>query len=90
MTVNASGRCERVRVALCGVGHGPVRARRVEEALIGELPAGAPLEDAAQRVVEEIDFDPASDIHGSAAYRRKLATVMTRRAVELAGHRAGA
>src|SRR5207244_9244654 len=46
VTLNASGRCDRVRVALCGVGHGPVRARRVEEALIGELPAGAPLEDA--------------------------------------------
>jgi carbon-monoxide dehydrogenase medium subunit len=90
VTLNASGRCERVRIALCGVGNGPVRARRVEEALVGELPAGASLEDAAQGVVEGIGFDPASDIHGSAAYRRKLAIVMTRRAVELAAQRAGA
>jgi len=90
VTLNASGRCDRVRVALCGVGNGPVRARRVEEALVGELPAGPSLEDAAQRVVQEIDFDPPSDIHGSAAYRRKLAVVMTRRAVELAAQRAGA
>ena len=90
VTLNASGRCDRVRVALCGVGNGPVRARRVEEALVGELPAGPSLEDAAQRVVEGIDFDPPSDIHGSAAYRRKLAIVMTRRAVELAAQRAGA
>src|SRR5438876_8891932 len=90
VTLNASGRCDRVRVALCGVGNGPVRARRVEEALVGELPAGPSLEDAAQRVVQEIDFDPPSDIHGSAAYRRKLAIVMIRRAAEMAAQRAGA
>jgi carbon-monoxide dehydrogenase medium subunit len=90
VTLNDSGRCERVRVALCGVGKGPVRAHRVEEALIGELPVASSLEDAAQRVVEANGFDPPSDIHGSAAYRRKLAIVMTRRAIELAAQRAGA
>ena len=88
MTLNASGRCDRVRIALCGVGTGPVRARRVEEALVGEVPGGSGLVDAAQRVVDEID--PPSDIHGSAAYRRKLAAVVVRRAVELAAQRAGA
>jgi CO/xanthine dehydrogenase FAD-binding subunit len=88
VTLNSSGRCDRVRIALCGVGTGPVRARRVEEALMGELPQGDVLVAAAQRVVDEID--PPSDIHGSAAYRRKLAIVMTRRAVELAAQRSGA
>ena len=88
VTLNSSGRCDRVRIALCGVGTGPVRATRVEEALVGELPHGDVLVAAAQRVVDEID--PPSDIHGSAAYRRKLAVVMTRRAVELAAQRAGA
>jgi CO/xanthine dehydrogenase FAD-binding subunit len=87
VTLDASGRVGRVRVALCGVGSGPVRARLVEQALVGELPSGAALEDASRRVVDEID--PASDIHGSAAYRRKLAVVMTRRAIELAARRAG-
>ncbi|HTD76990.1 MAG TPA: xanthine dehydrogenase family protein subunit M [Chloroflexota bacterium] len=88
VTLNGSGRCDRVRIALCGVGTGPVRARRVEEALVGEVPGGSGLVDAAQRVVDEID--PPSDIHGSAAYRRKLAAVVVRRAVELAAQRAGA
>src|SRR2546426_1055918 len=78
--VNSSGRCDRVRIALRGVGTGPVRARSVEEALVGEVPHGEVLAAATQRVVDEID--PPSDIHGSAAYRRKLAIVMTRRAVE--------
>ncbi len=88
VSLNDSGRVDRVRVALCGVGSGPTRARQVEQALKGELPSGPALEQAAQRVRDEID--PASDVHGSAAYRSKLAVTMTRRAIELAAQRAGA
>jgi carbon-monoxide dehydrogenase medium subunit len=88
VTLNTSGRVDSVRIALCGVGSGPVRARTVERALVGELPTRPVVAAAAQHVVDEID--PPSDIHGSAAYRRKLAVVMTRRAVELAAQRAGA
>ena len=88
VTLNAGGRCDRLRLALCGVGPGPVRAHGVEDALLGEVPTGRVLEDAAQRVLA--DVDPPSDIHGTAAYRRKLAVVMARRAIELAARRAGA
>jgi carbon-monoxide dehydrogenase medium subunit len=88
VTLNAGGRCDRVRLALCGVASVPVRARGVEAALLGEMPAGSMLQEAVQRVQSEID--PPSDIHGSAAYRRKLAVVMARRAIELAASRAGA
>jgi carbon-monoxide dehydrogenase medium subunit len=87
VSFNNSGRVDRVRIALCGVGNGPIRAHQVERALVGELPSGLALEQAAQRVRDEID--PASDVHGSAAYRRKLAVIMTRRAIELAAQRAG-
>jgi CO/xanthine dehydrogenase FAD-binding subunit len=87
VTLNSGGRCDRVRIALCGVGTGPTRAGHAEDVLLGELPTGAVLTDAARRVVE--DIDPPSDIHGSADYRRKLAVVMTRRTVELAAQRAG-
>jgi CO/xanthine dehydrogenase FAD-binding subunit len=34
-------------------------------------------------------MDPGSDIHGSAAYRRKLALVVARRALVQAAARAG-
>ncbi len=88
VTLNSSGRIDRVRIALCGVANGPIRARQVAQALVGESPSGPAVATAAQRVLDEID--PPSDIHGSAAYRRKLAVVMTRRAIELAGQRAGA
>jgi CO/xanthine dehydrogenase FAD-binding subunit len=87
VTLDEGGHCTRARVALCGVGPGPIRAMGVESALQGQAPRGEALEAAAQRVVEEID--PPSDIHGSAAYRRTMAVVMTRRAVALAVERAG-
>jgi carbon-monoxide dehydrogenase medium subunit len=88
VTLNASGRVDRACVALCGVGTGPVRAHGVEQSLVGELPAGPAVAEAARRVLE--DIDPPSDIHGSADYRRRLAVVITRRTVELAAQRAGA
>jgi CO/xanthine dehydrogenase FAD-binding subunit len=87
VTLDDAGRCTRARVALCGVGAGPIRARTVEDALLNEKPEGEALEAAAQRAVDEID--PPSDVHGSAAYRRKIAVVMTRRALALAAERAG-
>lgn len=86
VTLDAEGRCTRARVALCGVGPGPVRARAVEAAVEGERTDAKVLQEAAQRVVDSID--PPADIHGSVAYRRKMAVVMTRRALALAAERA--
>jgi aerobic carbon-monoxide dehydrogenase medium subunit len=88
VTLDERGHCKRVRVTLCGVGAGPVRAEGVEDALHGAAPQGEAFESAARRVVEAID--PPSDIHGSAAYRRRMAVVMARRALALAAERAGA
>jgi carbon-monoxide dehydrogenase medium subunit len=59
----------------------------VEAALVGEVPSERQVAEAAQRVLESID--PPSDVHGSAAYRRKLAVVLARRAMLLAAQRAG-
>ena len=68
VTLNEAGRCERVRLALCGVGPTPLRPRAAEQALIGELPTGAPLDEAAERAAAATD--PPSDVHASAAFRR--------------------
>jgi carbon-monoxide dehydrogenase medium subunit len=67
------------RVALCGAGPTPLRARGVEEALA----SGASAADAAARAAE--GTDPTADLGGSVEYKRHLATVMTRRALEAAG-----
>jgi carbon-monoxide dehydrogenase medium subunit len=65
-----------VRVGLTSMGPTPLRARAVEEALA----SGAAPAEAAERADE--GTDPPSDTNGSADYRRQLARVLVRRALE--------
>ena len=67
------------RLALTGVSDKPWRERRVEEILIGKKATPDLLRSAADEIAASID--PESDIHASAAYRRSLAQVLTRRAL---------
>ena len=87
ITVDGAGRCQRARIALGGVGPTPIRAVAAEEALIGQAPSGAALDEAATRAATATN--PPSDLHGSAAFRRKLARHFTREAIALAARRAG-
>jgi carbon-monoxide dehydrogenase medium subunit len=64
------------RVALTNMGATPLRAAAVEQALAGGADAGAAAESAAEGT------SPASDTQGSAEYRRHLAKVLVRRALE--------
>jgi carbon-monoxide dehydrogenase medium subunit len=74
------GRCSDVRVALNAVAPVPVRARAVEDALEGR-PAGDDLPRDAAELVREY-LDPLDDFRGSAEYKRDMAVVFTRRALE--------
>ena len=67
------------RIALTGVSDKPWRERRIEEILIGKKAAPDLFNKAAGEIAANID--PSSDIHGSAAYRKSLANVLTRRAL---------
>ncbi len=77
---------ERVAIALCGVAGTPVRATKAEQLLQGKLPSDELIEAAADAAAA--DLRPASDVHGSGEYRRKLARVYVRRALQLAVARA--
>lgn len=68
------------RVALISVGPGPVHVDLAPAVADGSLDA--------ERVVELVDevIDPEPDIHSSADYRRHLAHVLVRRALEEARH----
>jgi len=87
ITLDASGRCQRARVALCGVGPTPIRAGAAEDALVGQAPAGAALDEAASRAAAATS--PSSDLHASADFRRKLARHFARQAIATAAQRAG-
>jgi aerobic carbon-monoxide dehydrogenase medium subunit len=86
ITLNELGRCQRARLALCGVGPTPMRAHDAEQVLLGEVVSGDVLAEAAQRGADATD--PSSDVHASAAFRRKLAGYSARQALELAAQRA--
>jgi carbon-monoxide dehydrogenase medium subunit len=67
-------------VALTGMGNRPIRASGVEEALRGKAAHDEDLRNAAARAAE--GTDPPQDLNGSPDYRRHLAQVLTRRALE--------
>ena len=74
------------RIALTGVSDKPWRERKLEETLVGQQASVDLFIRAAGRFAESID--PGSDIHASAAYRRSLANVLTRRALNEASQKA--
>jgi len=67
------------RVGLTNMGSTPLRARGVEEALVGVQATEDAVRDAAGKAAD--GTNPPSDLNGDASYRRHLATVLTRRAV---------
>jgi CO/xanthine dehydrogenase FAD-binding subunit len=69
-------------------GATPLRARHVEELLMGEKPSASLFNDAARRATENIEQD--SDIHASAEYRRSACEALGRRALVQAAERAAA
>jgi len=87
VTVDGAGRCVRARIALCGVGPTAVRARAAEDALTGQEPTAAVLDEAAARAAAATS--PPSDVHGSAEFRRKLAQHFARQALAAAIQRSG-
>jgi aerobic carbon-monoxide dehydrogenase medium subunit len=86
ITRQASGSCASARVALGGLGSGPVRARATETGLQGKSLTPEVIAAAAAKAIETAD--PVEDSYASAEYKRHVATVYTRRAIEVAAARA--
>ncbi len=73
-----TGSIDSARIGLTSMGSTPIRASAVEEALSGASPDG--VAEAAEAADE--GTEPASDGAATAEFRRHLARVWTRRAVE--------
>ena len=72
--------CREARIAMFGVGDGPLRASDAEESLVGRTVDPDARAEAAALVSAAVD--PGSDIHASAEYRKEVSGVMARRALE--------
>lgn len=86
ITRQASGTCAAARVAIGGLGSGPVRAIATEMDLQGKPLTAQIIAGAAAKAAEETD--PDGDTYASAEYKRHVATVYARKAIEAALERA--
>ena len=78
-STDAGATISEARVGLTNMGSTPLRARSVEQALVGQAASDEAVRAAVASVAE--GTNPPSDLNGDADYRKHLATVLTRRAV---------
>jgi carbon-monoxide dehydrogenase medium subunit len=71
-----------VRIALGSVGTTPIRAMAAEEVLRGQPLKTEAFSEAGEKAKEAVD--PISDFRGSAGYKKEMAAVFVRRALERA------
>jgi aerobic carbon-monoxide dehydrogenase medium subunit len=76
------GSCEDVRIGLTNMASTPLRASAAEDALRGGALDADAIGQAAAQAAE--GTDPPADLNASSDYKRHLAQVLTRRALEQA------
>ena len=76
----SDGSCEDVRIGLTHMGNVPLRATAAEQALRGGALDAASIAAAAEHAAE--GTEPPGDLNASPDYKRHLARVLCRRALE--------
>jgi len=87
VTLDENDRCEQARMVFISAGDVPMVAHKAVESLKGQAPTLEAITASAEVAASE-DIDPSSDIHATAEFRRHLANVLARRALEQAFQRA--
>jgi len=77
--VEPDGTCKDIRIGLGALAVTPLRARAVEQALLGQKLTEKAIKEAAALVRDEVD--PLEDVRGSAKYKREMARVWTERTI---------
>jgi carbon-monoxide dehydrogenase medium subunit len=79
LTLGPEGQIAGIRIVCFGVDERPVRVLEAESFLMGQQPHEAVFAEAGRIVSARLD--PMDDIHASGAYRKRLAGVLTHRAL---------
>ena len=87
LTLDKKDRPTDARLVYLSAGDGPISAAAAAGMLIGEELTGDLITAVAEKASAD-EIDPGSDIHATADFRRHLANVLTRRALEEAFQRA--
>jgi carbon-monoxide dehydrogenase medium subunit len=82
------GTVDLVRLAASGADSVPVRLHAAEAVLVGVRPTAEAIDDAAATVAAAVH--PPDDIHAPASYRRDMAGLLLKRAVQTAIQRSEA
>ncbi|GAA4350986.1 xanthine dehydrogenase family protein subunit M [Variovorax defluvii] len=82
LTLDVHGGVDDLAIVLAAVAPTPLRAVKAEAALRGKRPTAELLTQAA--LAASAEARPIGDVRGSAAYRREMVRVLTRRALEQA------
>jgi CO/xanthine dehydrogenase FAD-binding subunit len=77
LRLDDAGTIDNARIGLSGVAGEPVRATSAEAALVGAAPSDAAFAEAGRAAADAVN--PTSDLHGTAAYRKHLVSVLVRR-----------
>jgi carbon-monoxide dehydrogenase medium subunit len=80
------GKCQSAAIGITGVSPKAYRALKVESTLQGNALDGKTLAAACAHAANDVEVN--SDLYASAEYRKQLAAVYTRRAIETAAGRA--
>jgi len=83
---DGAGKITRASVTIGGTCPAPVRVREAEQALVGSVASGKLFREAGEHCRK---LDAVGDVHAPAPYRRHLAGVLARRALEKAHARIG-
>lgn len=85
--LDENGICRHARLVYLNVGELPMVAEGAAEMLVGHVLSADLIANAAHGAAQN-EIDPTGDIHATAEYKRHLATVLGRRAIEQAVARA--
>jgi carbon-monoxide dehydrogenase medium subunit len=86
LITQSSGSCVSARLAIGGLASGPIRAVNTEIELKGKSLTSQVINAAAAKAAE--NTDPTEDLYASAEYKKHVATVYARKAIEAAVQRA--
>lgn len=86
LTRDAGGSCQSIGVAITGVASKVYRAESVEQGLSGKSLDAQTVSEASSHATDAVSVN--GDLYASEAYRRHLAKVYTRRAIDAAAERA--
>ena len=86
LTPALDDRCMVAHIAYLGIAGAPIRARAVEDVLVGTTLDDATLDSAAE-IARTVVSEDMSDVHATTEYRRVLTAELTRRVLKAAWER---